>query len=49
MFYSGINMGQALLMGRCVNFKCKLIQSLEMAKGRIFTQSFSFKRDPMKL
>lgn len=40
-------MGQALLMGPGVHFKCKLIQSSEMAKGRILAQSF-LKEDSMK-
>lgn len=42
MFCSGIDVGQALLMGLCAHFKCKLIRSLEMAKGRILAQSFFF-------
>lgn len=42
MFCSGINVGQALLMGPCALFRCKPIQSLEMAKGKILAQSFFF-------
>lgn len=40
MFCSGINVGQAPLMGPCAHFKCKLTQSLKTAKGRILVQSF---------
>lgn len=40
-------MGQALLMGPCVHFKCKFIQSSDMDKGMILAQSF-LEKDSMK-
>lgn len=46
---SGINMGWALLVDLCTHFKCELIQSLEMAKSRIWTSYYYHLKKKKKL